>query len=96
MKFFLLTGASGFLGKRIVQYLENLVENQLSLAFRKNNFSAKNNQFFIWDIDNSTDFSAALLGQDIVIHTAARVHIMGNIRNSVYGFWPMRLKRVIC
>ena len=33
-------------------------------------------KFFVGDIDHSTDFSESLSGQDVVIHTAARVHIM--------------------
>ncbi len=72
----LLTGASGFLGKGIVNHLERSHKHKLSLVFRKNDFSHGDRKFFVGDIDNSTDFHESLYRQDVVIHTAARVHIM--------------------
>lgn len=76
MKKILLTGASGFLGKRIAQYLKNSESKELSLVYRKNEFCVDDKQFCVGDINKTTDFSASLSGQDVVIHTAARVHIM--------------------
>lgn len=76
MKKILLTGASGFLGKRIAQYLKNSESKDLSLVYRKNEFCVDDKQFCVGNINKTTDFSASLSGQDVVVHTAARVHIM--------------------
>ena len=76
MKRILLTGASGFLGKRIYQYLRHSRLYDLSLTYRTH-INEKNNNYFVHgEITSKTDFSEALLKQDVVIHTAARVHIM--------------------
>ena len=71
----LLTGASGFLGKSIAQCLGKSGNTELASVFRGSTNSVANS-FCVGDIDGTTDFSAALLGQDVVIHTAARVHVM--------------------
>ena len=87
MKKILLTGASGFLGKSITQYLERSSKNKLSLVFRKNDFPPGNKNFCVGDISHATDFSAPLSGQNVVIHTAARVHIMrDNSSEAMYKF----------
>ena len=63
MKKILLTGASGFLGTRLIKFLENSQESQLSLVFRKNIVSTDIRHFCVGDIDNFTDFSSALLNK---------------------------------
>ena len=74
----LLTGASGFLGKGIIRYFENMPENQLFLVYRKNNLGPNKRHFCVGNINGSTDFSMALSGKDVVIHTAGRAHIMND------------------
>ncbi|MDR7119282.1 SDR family oxidoreductase [Rheinheimera soli] len=68
----LLTGASGFVGSALVEMLS---ASQLSILGRreiKGEFKA----FFHLDITATTDYSSALKGIDVVIHSAARVHVM--------------------
>ena len=36
----------------------------------------------------------AMLSQEFLV--IVRAILAGNVRNSVYGDWPMRLKRIIC
>jgi len=74
----LLTGASGFLGKGIIRYFETKPEHQLYMVFRKNNLGSNERHFSVGNINGSTDFSTALSGKDVVIHTAGRAHIMND------------------
>lgn len=74
----LLTGASGFVGSAIL-----IAANQRNLkivpvyrSVRPGVLQA--NEVHIPSIDHSTDWSEALLGIDILIHTAARSHKMSN------------------
>ncbi|NHI01401.1 SDR family oxidoreductase [Oceanimonas sp. MB9] len=71
----LLTGASGFVGRALHA---KLIEQNMPVAasLRMPSQLEVPNTFFISDIDGRTDWSAALTDQHIVIHTAARAHIM--------------------
>lgn len=93
MKKVLLTGASGFLGKAIIQCFKYSRKNKLSLVYRKNVCSTESQSFSVGDFNNSTDFSVALSGQDVVIHAAARVHIMNE--SSCDSISKFRLVNVI-
>ncbi len=67
----LVTGANGFVGSRLLQYIRMTMPLMaLHAAFR---FKG---EYVVGDIGSSTDWTRALLGVDIVIHLAARVHIM--------------------
>lgn len=68
----LLTGASGFVGSALVGALAP--EHLSVLGRRKVNGQFK--AFFEADIAGNTDYSAALKGIDVIIHSAARVHVM--------------------
>ncbi len=73
MRKLLLTGYSGFVGSYL---LRNLQENHtLSLIGRK---IPKNSTFDFYqlDFDDLPDFMPALTGVSVLIHCAARVHIM--------------------
>ncbi len=71
----LITGASGFIGSALVNFL-NLAEENLVCVSRKINPCIKAKQFLVKDINAQTNWQAFLQDIDIVIHLAARVHIM--------------------
>lgn len=71
----LVTGASGFIGGKLLEQLPP--ENTLSLGRDRPKLQALE-QFFEFEIDGNTDYSSALKGTDIVIHLAARVHVMND------------------
>lgn len=74
----LLTGASGFLGRHIAERIMRNDSFELVAAVRAN-IDLPVTQVCIPDgLDHDTDWSAALKGQDIVIHAAARAHIMND------------------
>ena len=68
----LLTGASGFVGRAV---LEKISTHSVVLLARKPVAGLKN-KTIIKDIDEHVDFSDALDGINVVIHCAARVHVM--------------------
>jgi UDP-glucose 4-epimerase len=71
----LLTGATGFVGRSLLPNLE--VDHDTLVATRRPvDEQAKIEQMVVGDIDGSTEWSAALAGVDVVIHLAARVHVM--------------------
>ncbi|MGC5701155.1 SDR family oxidoreductase [Pseudomonas sp. NFXW11] len=74
----LLTGASGFVGGAIHEYLSNSSTHKLTVALRRpmSSLPVTTTLAQIDQIDGVTDWSRALLDSDVVIHAAARVHVM--------------------
>ena len=68
----LLTGATGFIGNAV---LEQLPAEQV-VVFGRTAPKQPTAAFHAGEINASTDFEAALAKVDVVIHTAARVHMM--------------------
>lgn len=72
----LLTGASGFVGKAFLS-----TSQQRGLKIRpvyrsKDSAKGQPEAVLVPELDGVTDWSQALRGVDVVVHTAARVHIM--------------------
>lgn len=71
----LLTGASGFLGSSISAQLDKRSYEFLSIVRKESKFPQYNTKA-VGNIDSKTDFSKVLPGVQVVIHAAARAHIM--------------------
>jgi len=67
----LITGVSGFLGSRIAEEVKANVS-----AIGRNIIPDFRDRFYIKDISCDSDYSDCLLDQNVVIHCAARAHIM--------------------
>ena len=74
----LITGSSGFIGKNICSNLSTNPKFNLTAAYRSNKPIDASNIVKIANLDANTNWAACLIGQDVVIHTAARVHIMND------------------
>lgn len=72
----LVTGATGFVGKRLVQRLRTEAVWQVLEARRKAPERDAAGVFACGDLGPATDWSAALQGVQVVVHCAARVHVM--------------------
>lgn len=74
----LVTGASGFLGKSLVQKLCALPKVSVVAPLRKVNcmLPIEVEKMHFAGIDASTDWSSSLAGVEVVVHAAARVHVM--------------------
>jgi nucleoside-diphosphate-sugar epimerase len=76
----LLTGASGFVGNAIRQKV--VADNVFTLksAVRKPTIAPLDGEQLVQvsDLDQSTDWSEALVGVNVVVHAAARVHVMSD------------------
>ncbi|NVN82681.1 MULTISPECIES: SDR family oxidoreductase [unclassified Vibrio] len=71
----LVTGSSGFVGTKL---LERFPCDEIVGLGRKKPLNLELHQFIEAEIDRYTDYSAALSGVSVVIHLAARVHVMGD------------------
>ncbi len=71
----LITGANGFVGKILCA---ELLQHALAIktVVRSMNIDNKKNQLVVDSINAKTDWTAALKDMDVVIHLAARVHVM--------------------
>ena len=73
----LVTGANGFVGRALC---DTLLQHRHVVrgAVRRNDviLNSKISSVTVGEIDSQTDWSAALAGVDVVIHLAARVHVM--------------------
>lgn len=73
---FLITGANGFVGKQLCAELPRR-GHAVCAAVRAVALSIEDVEIsVVGSIDGGTDWSAALVGKDVVIHLAARVHVM--------------------
>ncbi|WP_165743733.1 SDR family oxidoreductase [Pseudoalteromonas sp. Z9A6] len=71
-----ITGATGFVGRHLMKGLIASVEELVTIGRRKTDLS--NVTFYKGSIDKKTDYSKALGSVDVVIHCAARVHVMND------------------
>ena len=76
----LVTGANGFIGQAILNHLKEIKNTHAFGSVRQIRISANSNipLIEIGDLNEETDWSDALSGVDIVIHSAARVHVMND------------------
>lgn len=79
----LLTGPTGFLGTALARRLVDDACYQLVVAVRRKaaNLVLGSQSILVGDLEANTDWMSALLGIEVVIHTAARVHIMNDSAN---------------
>jgi nucleoside-diphosphate-sugar epimerase len=77
-KVILLTGSTGFVGSAFLTSLHNISEYRVLSVVRstRNLGSAQTESVVVGSIDGSTDYSAVVTGVDVVVHAAARAHIM--------------------
>ncbi len=71
MKRLLITGYSGFVGNNLVEQLQS--SYQLNLLGRK---QSNYGNVFTYDLNSTSLYSDSLVNVDVVVHCAARVHIM--------------------
>ncbi|MDD1629861.1 MAG: NAD-dependent epimerase/dehydratase family protein [Methylococcaceae bacterium] len=74
----LITGVNGFIGKTLSDELviKGFNVNGTVRSVMSVDFPGAITKFVIKDIDSKTDWQNALEGVDVVIHLAARVHVM--------------------
>lgn len=72
----LLTGATGFLGSRLAKALHSKPGVDLTAAVRRSVKIPASQTWEVQRINASTDWSTALTNQQVVIHAAARAHIL--------------------
>lgn len=72
----LVTGAGGFIGHALVQKLVALPGFSVTVATRSPDRQGTLRCFALGSFSDLTDWSEALAGQKVVIHSAARAHIM--------------------
>ncbi|MDP3211527.1 SDR family oxidoreductase [Methylotenera sp.] len=75
----LVTGANGFVGNFLIRDLRKKSQYQLVGAVRNQAYADTDIRMFsVGDIDAVTDWSVALDTVNVVVHLAARVHIMND------------------
>lgn len=72
----LVTGASGFLGRRLIGRLVRQPSVFASGAVRSKRLGDDDGCVIVGEINGDTDWSEALQGQQVIVHTAARAHIL--------------------
>lgn len=72
----LLTGATGFVGSRLAQKLMGMSKIVLTVLVRRKIDFLSSVSVVTNGLDSAADWSAAVTGQQVVIHAAARAHVM--------------------
>jgi nucleoside-diphosphate-sugar epimerase len=73
----LLTGATGFLGKKLLSLLSTEDVITISRSRQKSDICKPRTSYQL-DINEKADYTEALMGVDVVIHCAGRAHIMND------------------
>lgn len=74
----LLTGASGFVGSEIARQLARIEHHIVLAAVRRPCDIPGYMQGIVRDLGGAVDWTEALIDTDVVIHTAARAHVMND------------------
>lgn len=78
----LVTGATGFVGAALVERLAREgVETRASIRRNDVFVPAGIHTVLVEDLTANTDWSLALRGVGVIVHTAARVHVMNDVTN---------------
>jgi nucleoside-diphosphate-sugar epimerase len=72
----LVTGASGFIGKALCVALRNRGWNVTAAMRSRGELNSADETVTVGSMDGGTNWRTALAGIDVVIHLAARVHVM--------------------
>lgn len=72
----LFTGANGFVGQTLCKELLHLGWQLRSALRHAGNLTVGSESLIVGNIDGQTDWSQALQDVDVIIHLAARVHVM--------------------
>lgn len=75
----LVTGANGFVGHAVCECVLNLgmkVRGSYRSTSSQSRVPEGVEKIHISSVDGTTDWSSALLGVNVIVHTAARVHVM--------------------
>lgn len=72
----LVTGASGFVGGQLITRLVDQPAVEVRGAVRSKRENNQSALIAVGEIDGDTDWSEALKGQRVIVHTAARAHTM--------------------
>jgi nucleoside-diphosphate-sugar epimerase len=77
----LVTGATGFIGRAFVARAAAEYPGVVRAAVRResSNYPSRVSTVHVGELDAATDWSAALTSADVVVHTAARVHLKRDI-----------------
>lgn len=75
---FLISGANGFVGKALCTELTHRGHHITAAVRSQNSLIKDTNTIVIGEIDNNTNWVDALRNVDVVVHLAARVHIMND------------------
>ncbi len=76
----LLTGATGFIGRRLFRELSR--NHEVRGVTHKNCVGANAAGLIAREMNAETDWSDLVMGCDVVVHTAARVHVMADSAES--------------
>ena len=74
----LLTGASGFVGSEVLNKLVKKKYDPLIVTRDLRSSQTSSSKVYVKSIDADTDWGDSLFGCDLVIHCAARVHVMND------------------
>jgi len=89
MKKYLVSGATGFVGNAVARVLAKEPMRQVIAAVRQlsSQLPQTIKQVIVGNLVHDTDYTEVLYGIDVVIHAAARVHIMNDdVRNPLAEF----------
>ncbi|WP_460358503.1 MULTISPECIES: UDP-glucose 4-epimerase family protein [unclassified Pseudomonas] len=95
----LVTGATGFLGRSLVRHFCNFPE--ISIVAPLRNVGARLSERVVVthlsDINEETDWHESLVGVDVVVHAAARVHVMQEeSAQAIAKFRAVNLRGTLC